>query len=64
MDGNITLIHRVSALHVVDKMNTSQILWFSQLVSLSPGIMIHLKRTDVSCKTEMVGEMCHIYIPI
>ena len=55
MDGNITLLHRIAALHVVDQMNLSQIMWFSQLVSLSPGIMVHLNATNVSDKDEMVA---------
>ena len=54
VDGNINLINRISALHVVYHINESKILWFSLLLSLSPGIMVHLKTTDVSDRTEMV----------
>ena len=36
MDGNITLIHRIAALHVIYEMNRSQVLWFGELVALSP----------------------------
>jgi hypothetical protein len=55
VDGNTTLLHRVAALHVVDHMNLSQIWWFSQLVSLSPGVMVHLNTSDVSNRDEMVS---------
>jgi hypothetical protein len=55
VDGNTTLLHRVAALHVVDHMNLSQILWFSQLVSLSPGVMVHLNTADASNRDEMVS---------
>lgn len=54
MDGNITLVHRIAALHVVYQMNNSQIMWFGQLVSLFPGLMVHLKMANVSDKDEMV----------
>lgn len=55
VDGNITLVHRIAALHVVDEMNRSKILWFAQLVSLSPGIMVHLRTANISDKDEMVN---------
>lgn len=54
MDGNITLIHRIAALHIVYEMNRSQVLWFGQLVAYSPEIMIHLNRNNICDKKEMV----------
>ena len=49
MDGNVTLLHRVAALHVVYQINKSQILWFGQLVAHSPGIMVHLRNENKYC---------------
>lgn len=59
MDGHITLVHRIAALHVVHEMCLSQVLWFGQLVAHSPGIMVHLKKDDVSDKTDMVKKKKH-----
>lgn len=51
----MTLIQRITALHVVYQLSKSRVLWFGQLVSLSPGIMIHLQKEKVICdSTEMV----------
>ena len=49
MDGNVTLLHRVAALHVVYQINKTQILWFGQLVAHSPGIMVHLRNENKYC---------------
>ena len=54
MDGNITLIHRIAALHIVYEMNQSQVLWFGQLVAHSPEVMIHLTPEAIFNKEEMV----------
>ena len=54
MDGNITLIYRIAALHVVYEMNRSQVLWFGELVTLSPEIMISLATESIRNKEEMV----------
>ena len=55
MDGNVTLLDRVAALHVVYQINKSQILWFGQLVAHSPGIMFHLRNEKDYCDSnEMV----------
>ena len=62
MDGNITLIHRIAALHIVYEMNRSQVLWFGQLVAYSPEIMIHLNRDKVYSKEEMVLRAVNIYV--
>ena len=58
MDGNVTLLHRIAALHVVYEHNKSQILWFGQLVALSPEVIIHLYEDSISHREEMV--MLHI----
>ena len=55
-DGNITLIHRIAALHIVYEKNRSQVLWFGQLVAYSPEVMIHLTKENICDKEEMV---CH-----
>ena len=62
VDGLKTLIHRVAALHVVHEMNVAKVLWFGQLVTLSPGIMVHLKREDVCDKIEMVGHKIIVWL--
>ena len=51
-----SLLHKIAAVYVVYKMNESQILWFGQLVSLSPGVLIHLLEKNISgsTSTEMV----------
>lgn len=61
MDGNITLIHRIAALHIVYEKNKSQVLWFGQLVAYSPEIMIHLNRDKVYDKEEMVLQFTMVY---
>lgn len=60
MDGNITLLYRMAALHVVYKMNKSQMLWFGQLVAHSPGIMVHLKKETICDRNEMVLSICKV----
>lgn len=50
----MTLIHKMSALHVVHEMYASEVLWFGQLVAHTPGIMLHLRKEDVRDKSEMV----------
>ena len=55
IDGNVTLIDRISAIHVTYQMNQSQIMWFGQLVSLYPGIMVHLLNKCAPDKGEMVA---------
>ncbi len=54
MDGNITLIHRIAALHIVYEMNRSQVLWFGQLVAHSPEVMTRLTKENICDKEEMV----------
>ena len=55
MDDNVTLMQRIAALHVVYQLNKPQVLWFGQLVTHSPGIMVHLRtKSNFSDKTEMV----------
>lgn len=55
MGGHITLIQRIATLHVVYQMNKSRVLWFGQLVSHSPGIIVYLKNENKFCDTkEMV----------
>lgn len=54
MDDNITLLNRISALHMVYQINKANVMWFSQLVSLKPGVMIHLKVNEISDRDKMV----------
>ena len=54
MDGDVTLLHRIAALHVVYEHNKSQIMWFGQLVALSPEVMIYLYEDNISHGDEMV----------
>ncbi len=63
MDGNITLIHRIAALHIVYEMYKSQILWFGQLMAHSPEIMVQLTKENICDKEEMVHKalICIIY---
>ena len=52
--GQDTLIRRIAALHVVYMFNKSQIMWFGQLVSQKPGIMLTLKDKQSPDTSEMV----------
>ena len=54
MDGNITLIQRIAALHIVYENNRQQVLWFGELVAHSPEVMIRLTKENISDKEEMV----------
>ncbi len=54
MESNLTLLHRIAALHIAYEKNKSQVLWFGQLVALSPEVMIYLHEDDVSHGDEMV----------
>lgn len=49
-----TLLKRVAALHVVYMLNRSQIMWFGQLVSQHPSILLSLKDKLSSSYSEMV----------
>ena len=55
MDGHDTLIRRISSLHVVYMFSKPQIMWFGQLVSQKPGIMLALKDKQSPDTSEMVG---------
>ena len=61
MDGQDTLIRRISALHVVYMFSKSQIMWFSQLVSQKPGIMLALKDKQSPDTSDMV-EISHLLL--
>ena len=39
LDGHVTLIDRIAAVHVVYRENSEYIHWFGQLTSHSPGIL-------------------------
>ena len=39
LDGHVTLVDRIAALHVVYRANSEYIHWFGQLTSRSPGIL-------------------------
>ena len=54
VDGHDTLIKRISSLHVVYMFSKSQIMWFGQLVSQKPGIMLALKDKQSPDTSEMV----------
>ena len=54
VDGHDTLIRRISSLHVVYMFSKSQIMWFGQLVSQKPGIMLALKDKQSPDTSEMV----------
>ena len=54
IDGHDALITRVAALHVVYMLNKSQIMWFGQLVSQIPSIMISLRDKQSPDTSEMV----------
>lgn len=62
VDGNISLLTRVAALHVVYHMSRSQVLWFGQLVALQPEALVHLKKESVCDKSEMVRLYVHVYL--
>ena len=42
MDGHVTLISRIAAIHVVYKATSESIHWFGQLTSQNPGILAGL----------------------
>ena len=54
IDGHDTLIKRMAALHIVYMLNKSQIMWFGQLVSQNPSIMLSLKDKKSPDTSEMV----------
>ena len=54
VDGRDTLIRRIASLHVVYMFSKSQIMWFGQLVSQKPGIMLALKDKQSPDTSEMV----------
>ena len=52
---NVLLISRIAAVHVIYNMNKSQALWFGELVSNDPGILVHLrKKHPIKDENEMV----------
>ena len=56
VDGNMTLLQRIAALHVVHQLHKSQVLWFGQLVMHFPGIMLHLREDANICdRADMVS---------
>ena len=57
IDGHDTLIRRIAALHVVYMFNKSQVMWFGQLVSQKPGIMLALKDKHSPDTSEMVSTL-------
>ena len=59
--GHDALITRLAALHVVYMLNQSQIMWFGQLVSHKPGIMLSLKYKRCPDTSEMVSLMVYLY---
>ena len=62
ISGHDALVNRVAALHVVYMLNKSQVMWFGQLVSEIPSIMIALKDKQSSDTSEMV-HYCY-YCPL
>lgn len=54
VEGNVSLIKWIAALHVVYEKNKSHVLWFGQLVALSPEVMIYLHKDSVCHGDEMV----------
>ena len=42
-EHSVSLVNRLTALHVVYKHNSQQIILFGQLVSLNPGVLLYLK---------------------
>ena len=54
ISGHDTLIRRIAALHVVYMFSKSQIMWFGQLVSQKPGIMLALKDKQSPDTSEIV----------
>ena len=54
ISGHDTLIRRIAALHVVYMFSKSQIMWFGQLVSQKPGIMLTLKDKQSPDTSEIV----------
>ena len=45
-DGNLSLVHRIAAIHVAFRENSECIHWFGQLTSLSPGILDSLLQSE------------------
>ena len=45
-DGNLSLVHRIAAIHVAFRENSECIHWFGQLTSLSPGILESLLQSE------------------
>ena len=62
VDGHDTLIRRISSLHVVYMFSKPQIMWFGQLVSQKPGIMLALKDKQSPDTSEMVDTFLFIWL--
>lgn len=50
-----SLLHYFAALHIAYVYNKQKIAWFSQLVSVSPGIMLSLRQRGSLHPHEIVG---------
>ena len=55
LDGHVTLVHRIAAVHVVYRTNHEYIHWFGQLTSHSPEILPSLEQPTVDEDEDMVG---------
>ena len=54
MDGHESLTRRIAAVHVIHHAYQSHLLWFGQLASYMPGVLVTLEqRVPANCK-EMV----------
>jgi len=50
----MSLIGRISTLHVVYQLHQSQVMWFGQLVRYNPSVIVNLAFDEVKHPTEMV----------
>ena len=54
IDGNMSLVQRIAALHVLFHKYRSEILWFGQLVGRFPAVIVTITEDIVRDQHEMV----------
>lgn len=54
IDGEMSLIERIAALHTLYHKYRTEILWFGQLVGHCPGVIANLTKDSIHNRHEMV----------
>ena len=56
LNGNSKLIGRIASLHIVYHSNKTKLMWFSQVVSYKPDILLTLIGTQWNTNNDVVSE--------